>query len=108
MEEKIIKLINKLENILIKDKRFDNDTHFKLKVKKMNDVKKDKELNSNKPIDVSVLFNLAKLSQIPTPIKETVYVNNNNNFNLNEHMTFLNSMNTLLKTITKNVKIRNA
>jgi ferritin-like protein len=63
MEEKIIKLINKLENILIKDKRFDNDSYFKSNIKKI------KELNSNKPIDVSVLFNLAQLSQVPIKTK---------------------------------------
>ena len=54
MEEKIIILINKL------DKIFENDSYFKSKINKG---EKDKELNSNKSIDVSVLFNLAQLSQ---------------------------------------------
>ena len=104
MEEKIIILINKLENILIKDKRFENDSYFKSKVKKINKGKKDKELNSNKPIDISVLFNLAQLSQAPTHKKEIIYVNDN--IDLTEHINFINGVKTVLNIINTNAKTR--
>lgn len=73
MQEKIIKLINKLENILIKDKRFENDAYFKSKIIKINE---NKDSEDQVPFDITGLINLAKLSTGPT--KETLYLNNNN------------------------------
>ena len=90
MEKKILELINKLENILIKDKRFKHDAIFKSKIININE---NKETETEEPIDITALFNLAKLSHITTtkPIKETIYVNNN--FDLTKDINYYKQIN---------------
>jgi hypothetical protein len=97
MENKILKLINKLEKVLIKDKRFKEDMIFKSKIININE-NKETETEDKEPIDITALFNLAKLSD--GPIKKTVYLNNNidltkqiNNFKkINENINNLSNL----------------
>ena len=106
IENKILKLINKLENVLIKDKRFKEDMIFKSKIININE-SKETETEDKEPIDITALFNLAKLSDGPTTsTKETVYLNNN--IDLSEQIDNINKikeniyiLNNILSLLTK-------
>jgi hypothetical protein len=98
IENKILKLINKLENILIKDKRFENDANFKSKIININE---ETETENKEPIDITALFNLAKLSNglTSTSTKETVYLNNN--IDLSEQINNFKEINKNINNLTK-------
>jgi len=99
IENKILKLINKLENVLIKDKRFKEDMIFKSKIININE-SKETETEDKEPIDITALFNLAKLSDGPTTsTKETVYLNNN--IDLSEQINNFKEINKNINNLTK-------
>ena len=100
IENKILKLINKLENVLIKDKRFKEDMIFKSKIININE-SKETETEYKEPIDITALFNLAKLSDGPTSTstKETVYLNNN--IDLSEQIENFKEINKNINNLTK-------
>ena len=95
IEKKILKLINKLENILIKDKRFENDANFKSKIININE-DKETETEDKEPIDITTLFNLAKLSQVPTI---------NNNFDLSKQINNLKQININLSNLSRTISL---
>lgn len=104
MENKILKLINKLENVLIKDKRFKEDIFFKSKIININE-NKETETEDKEPIDITALFNLAKLSQAPTSnySKDTVYLNNN--IDLSKQIENLNKIYQNINNLSKVINI---
>ncbi len=104
IENKILKLINKLENVLIKDKRFEEDIIFKSKIININE-NKETETEDKEPIDITALFNLAKLSDGPstTSTKETVYLNNN--IDLSEQINNLNKIYQNINNLSKVINI---
>lgn len=97
MENKFLKLINKLENILIKDKRFKHDATFKSKIININE---DTETENKEPINITALFNLAKLSDgsATNYSKDTVY---NYNFDLTEDINNFKQININLGNLSK-------
>ncbi len=99
IENKILKLINKLENILIKDKRFENDSNFKSKIININE---DTDSEDKEPLDITGLFNLAKLSEAPST-KETVYLNNN--IDLSKQIENLKQININLGNLSKTISL---
>jgi hypothetical protein len=99
IENKILKLINKLENILIKDKRFENDANFKSKIININE---ETETEDKEPLDITGLFNLAKLSEVPAT-KDTVYLNNN--INLSKQIENLNKIYQNINNLSKVINI---
>ena len=104
MKNKNLELINKLENILIKDKRFKHDAIFKSKIININE-DKETETEDKEPIDITALFNLAKLSDGPstTSTKETVYLNNN--IDLSEQINNLNKIYQNINNLSKVINI---
>ena len=102
MEKKILKLINKLENILIKDKRFENDANFKSKIININE---ETETEDKEPLDITGLFNLAKLSEASATnySRDTVYLNNN--IDLSKQINNLKQININLGNLSKTISL---
>lgn len=79
MNYEIEKLINKLENILKKDKRFYENRDYIHKKKIQHLINKNS--CQNQTIDITSLVNIAKLNE-PKKMQPIIIQNNNNNDNI--------------------------